>query len=217
MANKNEIAQALTSLQNLPGSPITPANVGEIVNQYNEDLGDIPADILIASVLMYRAGANPFFPTSGQLREKATELMLISMGVPTAAEAWAQVKRASITVTSHWCDEGARLRDEVVGKAGNNYWTAIHKYGTHMDNCDQCREIYTREVYDHPAVKNAVDRIGGRAVILTGNDTADKAHFMRAYTEIIQTQTRVATLPQPIRDRLAISEPIMLLAESKKV
>lgn len=203
MTTKKDIALILKDLQHLPNSPIHDMNIDRIVEQYHVDLGDLPGDVLTAAAIHYRTSPNPFFPTSGQLREKATDLMLLSMGVPTAAEAWAQVLTAIRLVDSVHCESGYELWKATDGKANGEYWAAIFAYRQHLDTCQECAQGGFREVYSHPVVANVVKRLGGRDQILTDNLTADRAQFIRAYTEIVAQETKKAALPEPVKEAVA--------------
>lgn len=200
MADERDITRALLELQHLPNSPITDQNVRQVSQQYEADLGDIPAEILQAAVFSYRTSGNPFFPTSGQLREKATELLLISMDIPTASMAWSQVLAAPRIKQTMLCDDGERLFRIAEREIGGAYWIALERYSTHKDACAECQSGGYQEVYEHPLVARVVEMLGGRDRILTDNLTADRSQFIRAYTEIVMRETKLATMAPAVKE-----------------
>lgn len=206
MANKQEITQALMGLQHLPNSPIHDMNVAQIVAQYEADLGDIPGEILGAAVIHYRTSSSPFFPTSGQLREKAVELLLLAMNIPTAGQAWAQVINANRFVDSVWCEEGARLFHGADGKTGGEYWEALLDYKLHMENCTACTQGGFKEVYDHPVVEQIVKELGGSDTLLNGDISVCRSHFIRGYNELVQRHVKLQTMAKPVREAVRMIE-----------
>jgi hypothetical protein len=212
MANKDDVTRALLGLQHLANSPIKDTNVSKIVAQYQADLEDLPADILHAAVVHYRTSPSPFFPTSGQLREKATELLLLAMDVPTAAQAWAQVLEAP-RLESVVCNIGNLLYQAVDTASPDDYWTLVMEYKLHCDKCDTCKTGVTYEHYDHPIVARVVKKLGGRERILTDNLPADRAQFIRAYMDIVMRETKKATMPKQLKnavDQIAAQQMALL-------
>lgn len=199
MATIATITRILTELQHLPNCPITDMNIERIVEQYAVDLADIPDDILGAATIHYRTGGNQFFPTSGQLREKATDMYLTAMNVPTPHQAWAQVLSAPRIKQTALCDEGERLFREGERQTGGAYWAALKAYGDHKDSCDECQSGGYQEVYDHPVVAQVVAMLGGRDRILTDNLAADRAQFLKGYADIVMRQTKLATMAEPVK------------------
>lgn len=200
MATKQEITKALQELQHLPNSPIHDMNVERIVAQYEADLGDVPGEILGAAVIHYRTSPTPFFPTSGQLREKATELLLLAMNIPTAGQAWAQLIAAVRMVDSLWCKEGERLFHGADNKTGGEYWDAIFAYRAHMETCETCEQGGYREVYEHPVVEKIVLEMGGRDRLLDGDISVCRSLFIRGYNEQVQRHVKLATMAAPVRE-----------------
>jgi hypothetical protein len=198
MCTKAEVYTELLAISNLPASPITTANLPQVVEQYHNDLQDIGGQLLTAAVTHYRTSANPFFPSSGQIREKATELQLLAMGIPTAAEAWAQVQRAYQYQEPVFCDEGMRMRTELEGTPAD-YWQLLNQYGDHVDACGICDKGGFTERYAHPAVASVVEKLGGRDMILTDNEVADRAKFFESYNAIVKRETLRASLPVQAR------------------
>ncbi len=60
--------------------------------QYIREWADIAPDLLALAVDQWLAEANPFFPTPGQIRKMAYDLL--TLNEPDAFQAWAEVKRA---------------------------------------------------------------------------------------------------------------------------
>jgi hypothetical protein len=193
MANKEQITRAILSMRYLPNSPITPANIPEIVSMFEVVLSDLPAETVDATTRQY-LGTETFFPTPGRLREIAMDLQMLAMGVPTPAEAWGMVLTAETHVPSVWCEAGAELRKPVLPK---DYSAALYAYSKHMDSCDICKLGGLQEVYSHPVVAETVKILGGRDVIITDNPTSDRARFIDAYREIVaRERTKTAMLPE---------------------
>lgn len=215
MATKSDVLNLLLEIQHLPKSPITQENTEQIVDMYTADLQDIPADVLAAAGVHYRTSPNPFFPSTGQLREKATELLLLAMNIPSASEAWNQVMTAVRFVDSVWCADGASLYSAIDGKQGREYWDALFAYKQHSETCEKCERGGFREVYSHPIVERIVRSMGGRDRILTDNLTADRSQFIKAYAEIAAREVTRATLPDTVRQTVAsiASEKIQMLAD----
>lgn len=217
MSSKSDVTIALMQLRSLANSPITDGNVAQIVENYFNDLQDIAPDLLAAAVQQYRASANAFFPSSGQLRDKATELQLLAMNVPTAAEAWAQVQRAYQYQEPVYCEEGAGLRNQCEADAAN-YFSHLFSYSRHIEQCTICTKGGYSERYDHPAVARVVELLGGRDMLMTDNEVADRAKFFESYNAIVKRETLKFSLPTQAREyvqtkQLEASNATKLLAE----
>ena len=215
MSTKNTVSELLLSIAHLPNSPFNGANVSQIVEMYYHDLQDIDDELLSAAVVHYRTGATPFFPSSGQIREKATELQLLAMGIPTAAEAWAQVQNAWQYREAVFCEAGAHIRNSYLE---NQTVGELREYDRHLLNCPVCDVGGFAERYDHPAVANVVKLLGGRDMLLTDNEPADRAKFFEAYNAIVKRETLKASLPTVARQfvetkQLEARQATKLLAE----
>lgn len=218
MSSKSDVTIALMQLRSLANSPITDWNVAQIVENYFNDLQDIAPDLLAAAVQQYRASANAFFPSSGQLRDKATELQLLAMNVPTAAEAWAQVQRAYRYQEPVSCEKGARLRRDCETATHFEYMSSIVNYKSHLEQCTICKKGGYSERYDHPAVARVVELLGGRDMLMTENEVADRAKFFESYNAIVKRETLKFSLPTQAREyvetkQLEASNATKLLAE----
>ena len=193
MATFEEVGKILLNLASkYPASNFSRENL----RPYAESLADIPADLLAAAadqcIAEMDGKSGDFFPSVPRLRSKALDLQLSTMGIPTAAEAWAQVQKAYQYVDGVLCSDGFRLNDACRKSGTAEYWPAIYAYKNHMETCDKCQPGGFREVYDHPAVENAVRMLGGRDGLLTDNPVADRARFVDAYREVISREVRNA-------------------------
>jgi hypothetical protein len=57
---------------------------------------DIPDDVLEASTLDICSKPGAFFPTVGDWRQNALDIMLAKSGVPMAIEAWEEARRSRV-------------------------------------------------------------------------------------------------------------------------
>ncbi|MRR31567.1 hypothetical protein EG834_14850, partial [bacterium] len=110
MANKSDINKILTVMYALPNCPIGMDNIELMIEAYHMVLKDLPGEDVEAAAVHYLS-TGPFFPTPGQLRQTVMDLRLSASGIPTAAEAWADVGHALHYIDAHFCPEGQRLRD----------------------------------------------------------------------------------------------------------
>lgn len=197
MATRNELLEVVNLIKDLPNSPIRDAaSLENTVKLFTAVLEDLPAEMVKVATVQYCSEGNPFFPMPGVLRDKAMELQLLALGIPTPAEAWAMVVNGLKHVESVFCESGAVLRDAVAGDPPD-YWKALSDYGDHMDACAVCAIGGLREVYDHAAVSETVKILGGREVILTDNPTADRARFIEAYREVVSRERmKMAMVPK---------------------
>lgn len=194
MANRTQITRAILTMQYLPNSPITERNVESVIDTFEMVLSDLPAETVEAATRQYLS-TETFFPTPGRLREIAMDLQMLAIGLPTPAEAWAQVNNAYQYQDPMFCEAGANLRDKC-GNPNSNYWTAIADYQKHMGECEICTTGGFSEKYGHPVVAETVRLLGGREIILTNNPTADRARFLDAYREVVSRErTKTAMLP----------------------
>lgn len=93
------------------------------VEAYHLILGDLDADLLQAATLEIGAQDRAFFPSAGELRTVAFELLDRQRGIPTAGEAWAEVLE-----TVNWYEPPAladfshpAIYDALKGIGGNRY------------------------------------------------------------------------------------------------
>ena len=110
MADRPQITHALLVLSSLPNCPIKDGNLEIIIDAYQIVLKDLPGEDVQAATMHYLS-TGTFFPTPGQLRRTVMDLRLSASGIPTAAEAWADVGHALRYIDAHYCPEGQRMRD----------------------------------------------------------------------------------------------------------
>lgn len=198
MASIDEVAKVLRDMAHLPNCPITDENASIIVNLYHQVLRDLPTDILEAAALHYRS-KNVFFPSEGTLREKAVELQLLTMNVPTPAEAWGMVMSARSWSPMKLCAQGAKMRDAILNREIKDYWQALWELKAHIKECKICVEGGRVERYDDPIVERTVQMLGGLDVIMTDNPTADRARFIEAYKDVISRESTIAGMVPEVR------------------
>ncbi len=112
MANKNQVAKIILLLSTLPNYPDRETEL--MVEAYHIVLKDIDWETLQAATAQYLS-TGTFFPAPGQLRQTVLELRLRASGIPTAAEAWADVLGAVRHVQLVNCPEGASPAGHVAG------------------------------------------------------------------------------------------------------
>lgn len=217
--NKSETIAIVKLVRRLPNSPITDdKSLDETVELFLAVLGDLPVDMARAATIQYLSESNPFFPSPGALRDKALDLQLLAIGIPTAGEAWGMVLNA-VVPTSRWCEIGASLRDAV--QAGSHYWGALREYDAHVTKCSICQTSGLGEDYKHPAVSETVKLLGGRDAILTNNPTADRARFIEAYREVVAREKMkmgmVPAVSSYVEKMIQTNEQVALLADKLSV
>jgi hypothetical protein len=163
---------------------------------YMTILADVDDDVLEAAVMQYLSEANQFTPiaTPGVLREKAMDLQMLALGVPTGGEAWGMVLAAVKSSGPQWCEVGGSLRDEalITGR------TAV--YYAHMKACGICNDQPTSgENYSHPVVRETVRLLGGRDAVVTDNPVSDRSRFIDAYKELVLRERTKAGMTKQVR------------------
>jgi hypothetical protein len=185
----------LFAMSALPNCPIRNDNIEYVIDVYHLVLRDFDGEELKAAAAQYLS-TGIYFPTPGQLRQAALELDLAARGIPTAAEAWADVLGAVRHVEAYNCPVGGGLRTLAIkaqeAHDGAGYLLALNQYIDHCDRCGACRGERTEEVYCHPVVERTVRRLGGRAALFTDNLAADRARFIEAYGAILESERKEA-------------------------
>jgi hypothetical protein len=199
MATRRLIGEILNEMRYMANSPINGKTASSLADLYASDLSDIPDDILVMAVRHYRT-TETFFPQIGALRQKALELMVDALDIPTATEAWGYVLGAIKNVPAINCETGAALHGAISGKIGNEYWDTLNAYDTHVTGCAFCCASKTIEDYHHRTVTETVRLLGGRAMLLTDNSVADRARFIQAYNEIVEREKKRAIMHGDVRD-----------------
>lgn len=104
MATVDEVSRVLDALRRVYLKEAQRATMGLRRNEverywsrtyvaYHAILHDIPGDMLRASAL-HLGGESKWFPTAAELRHAVFALQERAQGIPTAQDAWAEVKRA---------------------------------------------------------------------------------------------------------------------------
>jgi hypothetical protein len=196
MATRNEIIEVLNLVKSLPNCPMKDAeSIKNTVDLFVAVLEDLPVEMVRTATVQYCSEGNPFFPMPGVIRDKAMELQLLALGIPTPAEAWGMVLNARQYIPGKFCDAGAALRRNVEGNPAD-YWYTLSAYHEHMKACTVCDTGGFQDVYGHAAVEETVKLLGGRDVVLTENEVADRARFNEAYKEIVKRERmKLAMLP----------------------
>ena len=197
MAKLETVRKLLLSLQHLPNAPDM-RNADTMVRRYHEVLSQWPDDILEIAGLHYR-GTQTFFPSEGDLNNKVLDLQMITMGIPTAAEAWSQVLGAIKFFPTTLCETGIQLMQSVDGKLGGEYFNAVHDYGNHKTECPNCESGGYRETYSHSVVEETVKLLGGRDKLFTDNPAADRKQFIDAYRERVTLEGRKYIMPATVK------------------
>lgn len=196
MASKSEVATILAVMSCLPNSPFSGVKERDalIVEAHYLVLKDFDIRHLQAAAAQYLSEAT-FFPTPGNLRQSALDLVMSARGIPTAAEAWASVQDAWRYVYPFLCREGERLTNAALeaSRTGEGYWTSLAHEGAHKQACLVCKPGGFREVYSHPVVAEAVRSLGGRDNLFTDNPASDRARFIDAYREIVMRERKDAS------------------------
>jgi hypothetical protein len=192
MATRNEIIEVLNLVKSLPNCPMKDAeSIKNTVDLFVAVLEDLPVEMVRTATVQYCSEGNPFFPMPGVIRDKAMELQLLALGIPTPAEAWGMVLKAIQYTPREYCETGMSLRENYDSKNGQ-----LVAYMRHLDECGICGRGGFTENYGHAAVEETVKLIGGRDAIFTDNLTADRARFSDAYREIIaKERMKLAMLP----------------------
>ena len=211
MANENEIMQAILLCRFMPNSPITDKNVKEVTATFQAVLADLPAEFVKAASVQYLS-ENKFFPTPGDFRNTAMDLQMLSLGIPTAAEAWGMVLSAYSYQEPVFCETGAGLRMAYIENQTNGEMKA---YDKHMRECSVCDIGGFAERYKHEAVAETVRMFGGREAIITDNPTADRARFIEAYREVVAKQRKLQSMIPQVRNFVEANRPALLDTENK--
>jgi hypothetical protein len=107
MTDTNNIAQAITVLRAaFPRQEISSKAFGDMVALWAEILADIPPNVLNMAVMEWIARDTPWFPSVGQIRHIALDLVQCKEGELTPGEGWEEVKRA-IRIGRHCFQAGS--------------------------------------------------------------------------------------------------------------
>ena len=194
--NKQQTPAILSLFVSLPNSPLNGNSEHDalIVDMYFITLKDFDFDHVKAAAA-HVLGTATFFPTPGNLRSAAIDLVVSAAGIPTAAEAWANVQDARRYIEPVYCQTGWELKHGAIEANdrhdGAEYIRLLNSSTAHERTCVPCKKGGFQEVYTHPVVAETVRRLGGREALFTDNPTSDRARFLEAYKEIVEHE-RVA-------------------------
>jgi len=152
MSNKPELAMVLAMLAAAyPRFKLTK----ETTEVYSQLLSDVPIETLKAAAL-HCATTCDFFPSVHELRQGVAEIQRRAHNVPSAYEAWQDLK-----------------------KAGPGYW----KKAVEIDGKFYIEEhVYQ---FIHPIVKQVAEMLGWPSEFPGDNPMADRAHFFKAYDQTV--------------------------------
>lgn len=141
----------------------------ETIEVYYEVLKDLPAELVQAAALEYIASASAFPPTPGQIRDRAMRLTRRANKVPSAAEAWQEVREAPADGVKRWSEET------------EEGWV-----------------IYNQPYqWDSPLTEKVARNLGWPNMFWSDNLAADRARFLEAYKLQVEYSTEEATsLPE---------------------
>lgn len=209
MATREEIEIVVGMMAYLPNHPLkNGGDAAALVDRFFWVLSDLPVEILRAASVQYLSEAT-FFPTPGQLRERAMDLQMLALGLPSPAEAWGQVLAAPRYLQAVLCETGAELRRNAEHQ-GEGYFQAVREYSRHLDGCGICTEGGYREIYASPVVAECVKMLGGRDALMTDNPSADRARFIEAYREIVARERMKAGMLPQVKQFIAENAPLAL-------
>lgn len=214
MATKQELFNVVNRMRFLPNSPVTKETIGDVVDMFFVVLKDLSPTLLDKAVLFYLGQANPFFPMPGTLRQKALELQVLALRLPTPTEAWGMVLNRSFT-TSTYCEESARLR-ELITSDPDHYWNNLKQLDNHEKSCSICCPATFEPVYAHPLVARTVRTLGGLDAILTDNQVADRARFIDAYKEILGREMQIIGMVREVREYIEAESERLLLEDERR-
>lgn len=197
MADRDYIDSIVEKLSYLPNCPIkAEKDIVPVSEMFFVILKDLSPALLDKAVLYYLGQSTPFFPMPGTLRQKALELQMAALEIPTGTEAWGMVLnrgyRAAIA-----CGEAEQIRAELSTLVGGAYLAKIKALNMHEQSCGICSPVSFEPVYAHPLVAKTVHMLGGLDAILTDNPTADRARFVDAYNEILERErSKIGMVPE---------------------
>ncbi len=197
MATKQDVYNIVQRIKYLPNSPIKNGNASEIVEMFFVILKDLSFDLLDKATLFYLGQKEPYFPMPGAIREKALELQMIALKIPTPAEAWGMVLNRNTIQPGAMCDVSAQLHEEAKSLIGGEYLLKLKNITQHEAECEVCKPTTFEASYAHPIVARTVHLLGGLDAILSDNPVADRARFIQAYQEVLlRERTVIGMIPE---------------------
>lgn len=199
MATKKDVFDILQKIKYLPNSPMTKDNTAEIVDMFFVILKDLSFGLLEKAALYYLGQGNPFFPMPGALRQKALELQMIALRIPTAGEAWGMVINRGLSQPGVICEKSANMEAELRNVIGGAYILKIREIVDHEKTCTVCKPTNFESVYEHPLVEKTVRLLGGLDAVMTDNPAADRARFLQAYQEILERERAIVGMVPEVK------------------
>jgi hypothetical protein len=200
MATKKDIFDILQKIKYLPNSPMTKENAAEIVDMFFVILKDLSFDLLEKAALYYLGQGNPFFPMPGALRQKALELQMIALRIPTATEAWGMVINRKLGQPGVICETAHAMETELKSlSSAGVYLSKIKDLNEHEKTCSICKAPSYEPVYEHALVGKTVHLLGGLDVLLTDNPVSDRARFVQAYQEILERERSIVGMVPEVK------------------
>lgn len=159
MASRIEIAQVVAMIgAAYPGFAATK----ETVEVYCELLKDLPADLLrVAALQCCAETGRKFAPSVGELRGAVSAIQRKGNGVPTALEAWNEVRNAPKSLQYR----------EITDEVDENGRTIVR---------------ITPYQWSHPLVERVALMLGFPSFPSDENESVDRAHFFKQYEHELQ-------------------------------
>jgi hypothetical protein len=148
---------------------------------YWEVLRDIPSELLQTAARQCMASLK-FYPKPAELREQALELVMFTLGIPNANDAWAEVtKRLQNNFRCRVID--GKIYLEVTGMIAESELGGF-----------QARTP-TEADWSTPLIQRAIEGVGGWAALRASENTvADRSQFLRAYDAYAMRELQSARL-----------------------
>jgi hypothetical protein len=148
---------------------------------YWEILRDIPTELLHAAARQCMATLR-FFPKPAELRDKALEIIMMTLGIPNANDAWAEVSKR-LTGRFRWRQIQGKMQLEIIGML-------VETEGGYLRERQPVDSDWST-----PLIQRAIDGIGGWAALRASeNVIADRSQFLRAYEAYAMREVEQARL-----------------------
>lgn len=159
MAIKNDITKMIMVIAKAYPNYAPKAGTEEV---YFMILEDVPKDALEAGAKAYLATGNPFFPSPGQWRQHALDIVVNKIGIPSEYEAWEEAMRHCRA--GNYKDYSHPMIERAVKVIGIPYWQAMlideematraHFFRVYADLCNRALD----DVKQLPAVRTVQER-----------------------------------------------------------
>jgi len=159
---------------NWPKEPQTPMQV----QLYERVLEDVPDAILETAALDIIASSE-WFPKAAEVRRAAFRILEGQGQLPTAGQAWGEVRSQMLRVGMLGPSFGGML-----GNISRPEWGKLQ--------------------FSHPIIMQAVKAMGGwNALLSSFDEMADRAHFFKVYEQLAQREQRAATMLPDVKEAMA--------------